>query len=155
MKQVSLPLRRSLCISLALPWIGSPARAEGHSKEEAIKMVEKAIAMHKAVGKEKTLAAVNQKDGPFVEGEVYLFVYDITGMMVAHAVNPKLVGRNLLEVPDPDGKYWRKTIRDVAVTKGSGWVDYKYKNPVTGRNEPKSSYVHKMDDVIYCCGIYL
>ncbi|MGY4829828.1 cache domain-containing protein [Sphaerotilaceae bacterium SBD11-9] len=147
--------RRRLCIALAAASLATHAFAEGPGKDDAVKMIEKAVAMHKASGKDKTLAAVNQHGGPFHKGELYVFAYDTTGAIVAHPVNPKLVGKNLLEVPDPDGKFYRKTIQELAATKGSGWVDYKYKNPATGRNEPKTTYIQKVGDVIYACGVYL
>ncbi|HET7795147.1 MAG TPA: cache domain-containing protein [Rhizobacter sp.] len=146
--------RRCLCIALATASLATHAFAEGPSKDDAVKMIEKAVAMHKASGKDKTLSAVNQHGGPFHRGELYVFAYDTTGAIVAHPVNPKLVGKNLLEVPDPDGKFYRKTIQELAATKGSGWVDYKYKNPATGRNEPKTTYIQKVEDVIYACGVY-
>jgi signal transduction histidine kinase len=74
--------------------------------------------------------------------------------MVAHPKNAKLVGKNLLEVPDVDGKLFRKEIVELAKSKGSGWVDYKYKNPETGKIEDKTTYVLKVGDIILCCGIY-
>lgn len=157
MQQPSLPLRRRLCLSLVLPWFAPLARAQGrHSKDDAIKMVEKAVAMHTASGKARVLAAINQKNGPFHQGDLYVFAYDIGGTMLAHPVNPKLVGRNMLDVPDSNGNYWRKTIQKINASKGAAiWADYTYRNPVNGRNEPKSCYVRKFEDVIYCSGVYL
>jgi signal transduction histidine kinase len=76
------------------------------------------------------------------------------GVIVAHPKNPKLIGKNLLEVPDPDGKFFRKEIQEVAKTKGTGWVDYKYTNPETKKVELKTTYLKKVGDLIICCGIY-
>ncbi len=76
-------------------------------------------------------------------------------MIVAHPKNPKLIGKNLLEVTDPDGKYFRKEIQEVAKTKGKGWVDYKYTNPENKKVEPKTTYLKKAGDLIICCGVYL
>ncbi len=72
----------------------------------------------------------------------------------AHPQNPKLVGKNMLEVPDVDGKLFRKDIVEIARKKATGWVDYKYKNPATGKIELKTTYVMGVDDVAICCGIY-
>jgi len=83
-----------------------------------------------------------------------VFAYDMEGVMVAHPKNSKLVGKNLLEVPDVDGKLFRKEIVELAKSKGSGWVDYKYKNPQTGKTEAKTTYLKKVGDLILCCGIY-
>jgi signal transduction histidine kinase len=44
----------------------------------------------------------------------------------------------------------------VAVARGSGkgWVDYKFRNPTTGKVAPKSTYVLRVDDVALEAGIY-
>jgi cytochrome c len=60
----------------------------------------------------------------------------------------------VLDVPDPDGKMFRKDIVEMAKTKGSGWVDFKYKNPATNKVESKTSFIKKADDMIFICGIY-
>jgi len=43
----------------------------------------------------------------------------------------------------------------VAKTKGEGWVDYKWANPVSKAVEPKSSFVKKANDAMLVgCGFY-
>jgi hypothetical protein len=126
----------------------------GTEADEAKAMVEKASALIKSEGREKALAEIGNPQGPFVKGEMYVFAYDLTATMVAHPVNPKLVGKNLLDVPDAEGKLFRKEIVELAKTKGSGWVDYKYKNPQTSKIESKTTYIQKEGDVVLCCGIY-
>jgi signal transduction histidine kinase len=130
------------------------AASAGSEADEAKAMVEKAAALVKAEGTEKALAEIGNPQGQFVKGELYVFAYDLTGMMVAHPVNPKLVGKNMLEVPDAGGKLFRKEIIELAKTKGSGWVDYKYKNPQTGKVEDKTTYIMKEGEIVLCCGIY-
>jgi cytochrome c len=119
---------------------------------QATSFVKKAIAFYKANGKEKVLAAIS--DGKFKEGDVYVFAYDLDGVLLAIPVNKPLIGKNLINVPDADGKLYRKEINEKAKTVGSGWVDYKYKNPVSGKIEQKTTYFEKADNLIFCCGIY-
>ena len=126
----------------------------GTEADEAKTMVEKAAALIKAEGREKALAEIGNPQGQFVKGEMYVFAYDLTATMVAHPTNAKLVGKNLMDVPDAEGKLFRKEIVELAKTKGSGWVDYKYKNPTSGKVESKTTYVQKEGDVVLCCGIY-
>lgn len=128
--------------------------ASEDEKTKAISMVEEAAKMMKADGKDKTLSAINDPKGKFVNGEIYVFAYDLNGVIIAHPQNPKLVGKNMLEVPDVDGKLFRKDIVEIARKKATGWVDYKYKNPATGKIELKTTYVMGVDDVAICCGIY-
>jgi cytochrome c len=122
--------------------------------DEARVMVENAIAFLKANGKEKTIAEIGNQKGKFVKGDVYVVVLDMSGNMLAHPYNPKLVGKNMLEVPDTDGKLFRKEQNELAKTKGSGWVDFKYKNPVTNKVELKTTFVKKADDMLFVCGVY-
>ncbi len=65
-----------------------------------------------------------------------------------------MVGVNRWGVKDPDGKYLLQEMINVAKTKGSGWVNYKYPNPKNGKIEGKTSYVEFMDGWVVGCGIY-
>ena len=125
-----------------------------YTRTDAVNMVEKAAAFLLANGKDKFIAEVNVKAGRFHQGELYVYVTDLAYTILAHPVNPKLIGQYIVDVPDVDGKLYRKEIVAVAKTKGHGWVDYKYKNPVSGKVEPKSSYLSKAGDLIIVCGIY-
>lgn len=124
------------------------------TKQDAVAIVEKAVALSKASGKAKALEAVNTTNGDFHKGELYVLAYDFSGTIVAHPVNAKLVGKNMFDVPDTDGKYFRRDIVELAKTKKGGWVDYKYKNPTSGKIEAKTTYVLPAGDVIFAAGIY-
>jgi len=145
---------RLLVMLFALMLPSGFAAASGHTRDDAVKMVEKASVYLGAYGKDKFIAEVNVKDGRFHQGELYVFVTDLTYTMLAHPVNPKLIGQYIVDVPDVDGKLYRKEIVRVAKTQGRGWVDYKYKNPVSGKVEPKTSFVSRAGDFIIICGIY-
>jgi signal transduction histidine kinase len=131
------------------------AASAAPTQDDAKNLVEKAASFAAANGKEKLVAEVNRKDGQFNQGELYVFVYDSTGTLIADPVNTSMLGQNNVAKPDADGKLFRKEIVDVANTQGSGWVKYKYANPVSGKVEPKASYVKKQGDVIIIAGVYL
>jgi hypothetical protein len=57
-------------------------------------------------------------------------------------------------VPDPSGKLYRQEIVALARQDGKGWVDYLYKNPESGRDEPKTTYIERVSDVVLEAGIY-
>lgn len=126
----------------------------GSEADEAKAMVEKAVANYQTNGKEKALKEFNTPNNQFVKGELYVFAYDLSGTIIAHPINQKLVGMNVLNTPDVDGKYYRKEIIELAKNKGNGWVDYKYKNPKSGKIEQKTTYLTKAGDVVICCGAY-
>lgn len=128
--------------------------AEKSTAAEATAMVQKAIAYMKEHGQEKALAEFNNPNGQFVKNDLYIYVYDLQGKNLAHGANQKLVGKNLLDMRDADGKLIIQEFIQTANSKGKGWVDYKWANPTTQTVEPKSGYVEKSGDVIIGSGIY-
>ncbi|MCA1247257.1 cache domain-containing protein [Massilia sp. MS-15] len=139
-------------LSLAVP---APAAANSLTEKDAIAMVERGAALMKAKGKDELIKRVNAKDPEFVQGELYLSMRDArTGIAVAHPYNPSIIGKDLTDVPDANGKKYRREFIDVAAAKGKGWVDYMYKNPTSGKIEPKTTYVQRVDDLVLESGIY-
>ena len=126
----------------------------GSGKDEAKSLVKKAAAYAKYQGKEKAIAEINKPRGMFDKGELYVFAYDLNGVMLAHPKNPELIGKNLIAVPDSEGKLFRKEIVEKAKTKGSGWVNYVYLNPERNVLEQKTTYFQKEGEMIICCGAY-
>ncbi len=127
--------------------------AAAGEKEDAVKLVQNAAT---AASKDKAaaIAEISKPAGVYVKGELYVFAYDLNGVMVAHPINAKLIGKNLLEVPDADGKLFRKEIISQIKDSGTATVDYKYKNPKTGKVEEKVSFCKKAADLALCAGYY-
>jgi cytochrome c len=124
------------------------------SKDDAEAMVKSAIAYYKANGMAKAFAEINNPKGQFIKGDLYVFVYDMQGNCVAHGFSQKMIGNNLMDMKDPDGKPYVKERIELAKTKGSGWQDYKFVNPTTKKIENKTAYIEKADNLIFGCGIY-
>jgi signal transduction histidine kinase len=120
----------------------------------AVAMVDKGLAYLQKNGQDALIREVNNKNPEFIKGDVYLVVRAMDGTTVAHPVNPKLVGKNMVVLPDADGKLFRKEIIEQARTKGKGWVDYRYNNPTTKELERKSTYFVRSGEVILESGIY-
>jgi cytochrome c len=139
-----------LCAAAAALAAGS---ALAQSREDAIKMVEATAGMIKSTSLSAVQAKIAAKDGAVNQGELYVAVRGLDGTMLAHP-NQKFVGGNLIDVPDPDGKLFRREIVETAKSKGKGWVDYKFKNPVSGKVEDKTTYFIRSGDVIVEAGIY-
>lgn len=130
------------------------AASDKGSADEAIALVKTAVNYVKANDKEKAYAEFNNNKGQFIDRDLYIFVFDMTGKTLAHGTNPRLLGKNMIDLKDADGKYFIKSIIEVANTKGKGWVDYKWTNPVSKAIEQKSTYIEKVGDVLVACGIY-
>jgi cytochrome c len=130
------------------------AQGKSAAKAEAKAMVNKAEAFVKANGKEKAIAEFNKPDGQFVKGSFYVFAYDLKGTTIAQPVNPSLVGKNMINEPDSQGKLFRKEIVEKAKSQGEGWIDYKRLNPTTKKETTKTTYFKKVGDIIIGCGAY-
>ena len=131
----------------------SASAAEHGSAAEAKAMVQKTIATMKKNGVEATVADINKRDGQYIDRNLYVVVYDLSGKNLAH-MNPKMAGKDMLELKDVDGKYFIKERVEIARKQGSGWQEYKFVNPLSKQIEPKSMYIEKYADVIVGCGIY-
>lgn len=121
---------------------------------EAEKMVKKAIAFYKSKGREATFAEINNKSGQFTDRDLYIFVYDMSGKVLAHGQNEKMVGKELIDFKDADGKLFVKERIEIAKTKGSGWQDYKFTDPLSKSIDHKRAYIERHEDMIFGCGIY-
>jgi cytochrome c len=140
----------ALTLSLA-----APAFANEPSEKDAIAMAERGAALIKTKGKDEMMKRINAKDPDFVQGSLYVDLRDVkTGIVLAHPYNPSIVGKDLTDVPDANGKKYRREIIELAAAKGKGWVDYQYKNPTTGKIEPKTTYILLVDGVVLEAGLY-
>jgi diguanylate cyclase (GGDEF)-like protein/PAS domain S-box-containing protein len=125
------------------------------TENDARVMVHEAVDFYRKNGQKSLLKELNNQQGKFRKGELYAFAYNLEMTMKAHPVKPELVGQNLLEKKDwTRGKYFHKEIQKVALSRGSGWVDYHYENPVNKKIMPKTTYVQRVDDLIVCAGAY-
>ena len=131
------------------------ALASEPTEKDAIAMAERGAAMVKAKGKDEVMKRISAKDPEFVQGSLYIDMRDVkTGIVLAHPYNPSIVGKDLTDVPDANGKKYRREIIELAAAKGKGWVDYQYKNPTTGKIEPKTTYILLVDGVVLEAGLY-
>jgi signal transduction histidine kinase len=129
--------------------------AEFGTRDEAVAMVKRVQKMFAAAGAEATFKAVDDKSNPsFHDRDLYVFVYDLTGICVSHGARPALVGKNLISLKDQSGVYIIQEMIALATGPGSGWVDYKWPNPLSNKIEDKASYVEKMGDYFVGVGVY-
>jgi len=121
---------------------------------EAKKMVEEAITYLKANGQEKAFAEFNNPKGKFVDRDLYIMVYDMNGTCLAHGATKERIGKNFMDSKDDAGNYVIKPRVEMAKTKGSGWQDYIWANPISKKVEPKTAYFERYEDIIVSCGAY-
>jgi cytochrome c len=118
---------------------------------EAVALVQKVIASIKANGRQKTIDEVNAKK--YVDRDLSVTIIALDGNTLAN-LNTKLVGKNVLEIKDSNGKYFVKEGIDAVRKQGHAWIDFQWPNPLTQKIEAKSTYSEKFEDLVISCGIY-
>lgn len=92
-----------LAAMIAMP-SGAAIAAEPATKEQAVAMVQKAVAAIKAEGPDKAYAEIDNKSGPFVNGDLYIAVVGLDGTLLAYGADNHRVGENVMNLKDVDGK---------------------------------------------------
>jgi signal transduction histidine kinase len=128
--------------------------AEFGTAAEAEAMVSKAVEHVRKVGKDQAYADFTAKKPPFFDRDLYVTVLSLGGINLAHGTNPKMVGMDLNEFRDSDGKLFYKERLELVKTKSKFWQDYKFTDPATKKILPKAMYCEKEGDAIICTGIY-
>ena len=86
--------------------------------------------------------------------ELYIVVYGLDGMVLAHGANKDRIGTNQINDKDADGKEFVKGRVELAKTQPSFRRSYKFMNPVTKSVEPKQMYCRLPYETAVCGGIY-
>jgi len=88
----------------------------------------------------------------FRYGDLYLFVYDMKGVCIAHGGNETYVGQNHFNKLDQDGRPYVKEYIEKAMKNDYGWVDAKLNNSF------QSAFVQKiklgLDSYVIGCALY-
>lgn len=122
--------------------------------EEAQALVAAAIAYYDDTNLETAFAAFNNREGEFVDHDLYIFVYGPDRTIVSHGADVNLIGTPVDTLIDINGKPFGAAIQDEATEDGV-WVDYTWYNPVTRELHAKSSWIVLHDGYRFGAGIYL
>ena len=141
-------------VILTFAVVGIACAADHGTPAEAKAMLDKAIAFYKANGQEKAFAAFNNPKGPFVAKDLYIYVLDMNGKMLAHGAKPALIGKNMKNIKDADQEIFLEESVWMAKHLGVGMVDYKWENPKSSVVEQKSAFFQRVGNVILSCGFY-
>ncbi len=134
----------TLVFSIGLVAFGAHAQTQG-TKDEAVAMVAAAVEHVKKVGPDQAFKDFTG-DAGWKKKDLYVMAYDNKGTVVGHGANEKLIGKNLIEMKDPNGVMVVAELTKAATTKGEGWVDYSWPHPQSKKLEDKSTYVRKLSN---------
>lgn len=136
------------CLVGAAFVVGFHAQAlsqEVGTRDEAKAMVDAAVAHVRKVGSEQAFKDFTDKSNmTWRKKDLYVWGCDMNGVNVAHGANEKLVGKNLIDLKDPNGKLLIQELRAMA-QKGGGWVEYEWPHPQTKKIESKVTFVRKTE----------
>jgi hypothetical protein len=101
------------------------------TREDVVSMVDKAVNL---VAEKGPIAAFRQfmiPDGGYIKGDLYVFVLNSAGTIVANGAYPGAIGSNTIQSRDRKGRYFIRNILQQASSQGHGWVDYEWFSPCT------------------------
>jgi len=129
--------------------------AEFGTRQEAVAMVHRVQEMFKRLGPEGTFAAIKRKAPGTIDRDLYIYVLDMNGVVMANGAIPAMhTGLDLYNAKDQNGKFFVREKLELCKANKSGWVDFRFMNPVTKNIDDKSSYVERMGDYCGAVGIY-
>jgi cytochrome c len=144
----SIPMGASLLLM-------NPVFAEDFAtKSDAEAIVKRAVAHIKNVGVDKAAEDFTNRKGEYVNLDLYVTLYNMQGVVLAHGQNKKSVGKDMMELKDPDGKEFIKERMALAKSKGKFWQEYKFTDPVTKKVLPKEMYCETVSATVACAGVY-
>jgi cytochrome c len=146
----------ALLTVLALVFAGA---ANADQAQQVKALVEKAVAMAKKDGIEKTLKAANDRKGPFVKDGVYVVAADMEkNTMLAHPyASSMMIGSDMSDFKDQKGKLIFIEMAKIAKGPGQGWIDYVRRNRRTDKDQAKKGFVMRVPDstLYFVCGYFV
>jgi len=130
----------------------STVRLRQGSADEAIALVNRALALVAHGGLEAAHPTLHSAEQGFVDRDLYVFVIDRQGRYVLHGAKQAAEGQRVHDLPGIDGDSF---LRDCFVSQTGHWVEYSIIHPETGAVLPKQSWVHALsDELVMGCGVY-
>lgn len=121
---------------------------------DVLELVGRAIDLVEQRGAEAAFRRIMERGGGFVRGDLYVFVLDAEGRIVANGGAPESVGTNALEARDQNGRYFVREILRRAYSVGDGWIRYRWYSPCNGKWLGKQVYFKRSGRYVVCAGFY-
>lgn len=125
------------------------------TRAEAQALLERAVALIQSAGPDKAYASFNNPQGGFMHDDQYVFVVGLDdGRYRASGASPQLNGMDVRGMRDAAGNTLFEAMIALARQKGSGTVDYVWRNPATNAVESKHTLIQRVGDVLVGVGYY-
>ena len=136
---------------VAVSLFAAPALAK--TRDDVVSIVQRAAAYLQANGADKAYAEFSNPKGSFVDGELYMSVYDLKGDCLAHGADATKVGKDLSGSKDLDGKLYVQERITLAATQTTFWQTYKVADQATKAPVTRTVYCQRTGAVMLCSGI--
>jgi len=148
-------IRRALA-ALTLAAASAVAFAADHATpREARALFDQAVKYLKANGPDKSWKAFNNRTGPFVKKDLYVYVIDKKGTYIANGAAPaELVGMNVLDTVDASGLPLFREMIAVTEKQAEARIRYVWLNRKSNHVEPKHAWLYREGDYILGVGYY-
>jgi len=143
---------RFLTFTLMVLFAVAAVAQEKSTPEEAKALLDKAVAEVQKDGSAKAVAKFNDPKGGFQQDDLYVFCMDSSNKISAHP-DAAMRGVDTATLKDSNGKAFGVEMV-AAAKKGSGTVEYMWKNPESGKVEAKVSFMKKAGDQFCGVGAY-
>ncbi|PBJ02453.1 cache domain-containing protein [Pseudomonas sp. ACN5] len=102
-----------------------------------------------------TFEQINQHAKQFSQEDLYAFVVDLkTQRFVAHGFSPRLIGTDFKSLRSVNGKPIGEDILKQMSTHEKGEIAYQWRNPITGQNEFKRTFLQRVNGYVVAVGCY-
>jgi signal transduction histidine kinase len=121
------------------------ARYTYKDTRELVSLVEDAAALIEAKG-DDAFKDFAQRDSKWLNTDHYLFAYTLEGVTVFHPMTPELIGQNVMDLKDMNGKQIIRQITNIGkrpASDASGWVFYLWEDNTQLTPSWKAAYVRK------------
>jgi len=128
---------------------------ERATPREARALFDRAVKYLQTNGQEQAWSAFNDKKGPFVKKDLYVYVIDRQGVYVANGAAPdSLIGLKVLDTVDAAGEPLFREMIAVTEKQDEAAIRYVWLNRKSNHVEPKVAWVHREGEYILGVGYY-
>ena len=118
--------------------------------EAAQHYVGEAIVRYENEGLDATIAHYNNRDS--MDEQFYLFLIGADDIYLAHPIFRHLIGTDIKDVVGSNGYELGREI--ARATEDGHWVNYLWPNPISNREEAKTTWAIRHDGLIFASGYY-
>jgi cytochrome c len=125
------------------------------SSPEQAKQLLRQVSEQVARDAKTTFGLINQHDKQFTQDDLYAFVVDLKSKrFVAHGFSPRLIGTDFKSLRSVDGKPIGEDILKQMSSHETGEIAYQWRNPMTGQNEYKRTFLQRVNGFVVAVGCY-